>query len=207
MSQNQHRMTTTTMAGLKPGLPPLKNDATSLKESVPSLEPKLSDDMKEGLMRITSTSSTSEGKTRLTAHDKRCLKVQTELENNLVSASLALASFPATQKDGIVLAMRTTSISDSTMAVARADERFLGILERTLAYTIWGALVGELATLVVLIGANHGYNPLKFMGIKMPEKPKEQQEPEFSEEQRAMIFMNLMARQERMKMDYAGANS
>lgn len=86
------------------------------------------------------------------------------------------------------------------MAVARNDDRFLAILERVLSYSTWGALIGELAIVTSAIASNHGINLLAPFGVKSPEKKPEQADPEFSEDQRAMLFAALQDRSNQMKV-------
>lgn len=149
---------------------------------------------------ITSGSEKSETKSRLTAHDKRCLAVQSQLEENLASAALLLTSIPVTRLDGLVLAIRTTSISDSVMNVAKNNDRFLAILERVMAYSVWGALIGEGVILTGAFASNHGINLGAPFGIKPKEQKPAQADPEFSEDQRAMLFAALQDRANQMKV-------
>lgn len=137
---------------------------------------------------------------RISAEEKRYLRIQADFEEQLVALAVGLSSFEKTRKDGIVIAARTTAHSDDVMAVARRDKRFCDALEKYLSYSVYSSLViGALIT-GALMAKNHGINVLEFIpGYKAPEKTETQPVNEISEDQRAMLMMALIQRQADLK--------
>lgn len=177
----------------------LQKDATSLREELPTFLQDSRKEEKEGLEKIIGIGGQSASGNRTTAQERKYLKLQSEIEEQLATISFFLVSIPATYKDGLLLAMRTTNISDSLMSVARQNDRFYEALNKAMTLSVWTALIGEGIMLSAGILANHGIYPLSFIGIKPPVQKDDLSPAEFSEEQRAQIFMNLMNRQASMK--------
>ena len=193
MTQNMHKMKMPTQSqNSQKQSTNSAGELSELKQDLPKFPQGLTANEKEALKQITSISEKSAP--RLTNEEKRYLKLQGQVEETLVQTAMLLASLPPTRKDGIVLAARTVPLSDSLMGVAKRDARFCDILERVLAYSVYTALIGEMAIIATAMLANHNIYPLAMFGIKPSPQGPEGQEPELSEEQRAAIFQNLMAR-------------
>jgi hypothetical protein len=209
MSQRYKSTATNTLIpNSKSGVSSSKEESPSSNGQLKSSSPSSLPSEKDLQTKSTSILEDSRGSSHVSAlnvqahlgvsnvQEKKYLRLQGQVEETLTSLALLLASIPATQKDGIVLATRVVSLSGALLDVARRQQRFFDALTRIMEYSVYTALAGEIAIIGSLMLANHGIYPLKFLGVQPAIPEEKQNQPELSEEQRALIFGQLIARQE-----------
>lgn len=177
----------------------LESIAESLKQDSQNFIPHFSQGERETLTKITGISDQSTG-SRLTAKEKRIIAVQKSAEEFYLTLSMIFAGIPGLQKDGVAIAMQTVSMSESHAACCRKNDTYLEFMEKMFAYSAFAGLFASHAILAGMILKNHGVDVMRNIpGFKRTDTPPEQKEPEFSEEDRMKIMINLMARQEQFK--------
>lgn len=119
-----------------------------------------------------------------------------------------LSSIPATEKDGVALASQIIPISDAHKACCEQYDEYLEFMEKMFGYTAIIGMVTAYAVVGGMIANNHGLLTGMFekIGLKKVSDAPENKKPEFSEEDRMQIIMNLMARQSMYKAQLDGDN-
>lgn len=155
-------------------------------------------DTKEVPPKISSGSKKSEESNRppgvSAIEEKRYLRVQGQLEENLVGMAGAMAAIPFLQKDSLTTLEHTPHLSDAWMNVCRRDKRVLEATERFLQNSVWLPLVAVVGAFGVSIAANHGLDIPALIGMKKKDEKekKEENTSVFSEEERAMHMITTM---------------
>jgi hypothetical protein len=184
----------------------VENIQEELKADFPSLMESLPENERESLKRITGTIETS-GNGRLTAKEKRVLAVQKSWEKTYLMLAMALSGIPELKKDGVSIAMQTPAMSESHAACCRKSDAYLEFMEKMLSMSVFIGLATSHMMLGAMIASNHGINVLSLLPWYKPAPVSpEQKPPELSEEDRAMIFINLMNRQQAFETKLAGNN-
>ncbi len=79
---------------------------------------------------------------------------------------------PAFQADGLIMIQRAEPLADKLVAVARKHDGFYELLKTITSTSIYGALAAEVGTILLMIGANHGFSipgiPLPSMEFEAP---------------------------------------
>jgi hypothetical protein len=214
MSQhNQHRLKSQPRMIIPTSTPNLKNSgeslqdvesiAESLKAELPNFTASLPGSEREALTNLTGTTDRSNG--RLTAKEKRIIGVQKSAEEFYLTISMILASIPSFKADGVAVAMQTVSMSEAHVSCCRKNEAYLEFMEKMFSASSFMALAASHLTLIAMIAHNHNVNLFGFLPwVETKELPPEQKQPEMSEEQRAMIFMGLMSRQQQFESQLNG---
>lgn len=143
------------------------------------------------------------------AEAKRYLKLQNQIEENLIGLAGAMAAIPFLQKDAITTLEHTPGLSDAWVNICRRDKRMLEATERFMQNSVWIPLIGVLGAYSVSIAANHGINLLKPFGFKFEKKQEnaDNTSDQMSEEQRmGLLFGTMLARQAERNAEISGDN-
>jgi len=131
------------------------------------------------------------------SEEKRYVRVQGQLEENLVGLAGAMAAIPFLAKDALTTLEHAPHLSDAWINICRRDKRMLEATERFMQNSVWLPLVGVLAAFSLSIAGNHGVNLLRFVGVKeKAEADKSEEKPVFSEEERAQLIMLQMVQRQ-----------